>query len=64
MFFFCVFLILQELLPDLESSNHHEALTTTLLMLKNEEPTTELIRLLLSRETKSRGDQFVTSALR
>lgn len=35
-----------------------------LLLLKNEEPTNELIRLLLSRETKSRGDPFVTSALR
>lgn len=35
-----------------------------LLLLKNEKPTAELTRLLLSREAKSRGDQFVTSALR
>lgn len=55
---------LQDLLPDLESSNHAEALTCMLFLLKNEKPTTELTRLLLSRETKSRGDQFVTSALR
>ncbi|CAO1333223.1 unnamed protein product [Diamesa tonsa] len=53
----------QEILPELESSNH-EALTYMLFLLKNEEPTAELVRLLLSRETKSRGDPFVTSALR
>lgn len=35
-----------------------------LLLLKNEKPTNELVRLLLSRETKHRGDPFVTSALR
>ncbi|KAI8118725.1 hypothetical protein FF38_07295 [Lucilia cuprina] len=55
---------LQDILPELESANHPEALGYLLLLLKNEEPTNELIRLLLSRETKSRGDPFVTSALR
>ncbi|XP_050319375.1 integrator complex subunit 3 homolog [Bactrocera neohumeralis] len=55
---------LQDILPELESSSHPEALSYMLLWLKNEEPTNELIRLLLSRETKSRGDPFVTSALR
>lgn len=55
---------LQDILPELESSNHAEALTYMLFILKNEKPTTELIRLLLSRETKNRGDPFVTSALR
>lgn len=35
-----------------------------LLLLRTEEPTTELIRLLLCREAKSRGDPFVTSVLR
>ncbi|XP_067625597.1 integrator complex subunit 3 homolog isoform X2 [Eurosta solidaginis] len=55
---------LQDILPELESSNHPEALSYMLLWLKTEEPTNELIRLLLSRETKSRGDPFVTSALR
>ncbi|XP_037957894.1 integrator complex subunit 3 homolog isoform X2 [Teleopsis dalmanni] len=55
---------LQAILPELESSSHPEALSYMLLLLKNEEPSTELIRLLLSRETKSRGDPFVTSALR
>lgn len=62
--FIICFVLFQDLLPDLESSNHAEALTYMLLLLKNEKPTPELIRLLLSRETKSRGDQFVTSALR
>lgn len=47
----------------MESTNH-EAHTYMLLLLKNEKPTTELVRLLLSRETKSRGDAFVTSALK
>uniref|UniRef100_A0A1A9V9I8 SOSS complex subunit A homolog n=1 Tax=Glossina austeni TaxID=7395 RepID=A0A1A9V9I8_GLOAU len=55
---------MQDLLPELESANHPEALGYMLLLLKNEEPTNELIRLLLSRETKTRGDPFVTSALR
>uniref|UniRef100_A0A1I8MQF3 SOSS complex subunit A homolog n=1 Tax=Musca domestica TaxID=7370 RepID=A0A1I8MQF3_MUSDO len=55
---------LQDILPELESANHPEALGYLLLLLKSEEPTNELIRLLLSRETKSRGDPFVTSALR
>lgn len=55
---------LQDILPELEAANHAEALTYMLLLLKNEEPTAELIRLLLSRETRSRGDPFVTSALR
>lgn len=35
-----------------------------LFLLRNEEPTPELIRLLLSRDSKSRGDPFVTSVLR
>ncbi|XP_055295338.1 integrator complex subunit 3 homolog [Sitodiplosis mosellana] len=55
---------LQNILPELESSNHSEALTYMLLLLRGEEPTNELIRLLLCREAKSRGDPFVTSALR
>lgn len=59
-----IYFILQDILPELESANHSEALAYMLLLLKNEDPTTELIRLLLSRESKSRGDPFVTSALR
>lgn len=55
---------LQDILPDLESSNHAEALTYMLLLLRSEKPTAELIRLLMSREGKSRGDPFVTSVLR
>ncbi|KAM8714880.1 hypothetical protein ACLKA7_002001 [Drosophila subpalustris] len=55
---------IQDLLPELEAANHPEALSHLLLLLKNEEPTNEIIRLLLSREAKSRGDPFVTSALR
>ncbi|XP_055918367.1 integrator complex subunit 3 homolog [Eupeodes corollae] len=55
---------LQDILPELESANHPEALCYMLLLLKNEDPNVELIRLLLSRETKTRGDPFVTSALR
>lgn len=35
-----------------------------LMLLKSEKPNAELVRLLLSRETKNRGDPFVTSALR
>lgn len=58
------FYILKDLLPELEAANHPEALSHLLLLLKNEEPTNEIIRLLLSREAKSRGDPFVTSALR
>ncbi|ALC39164.1 IntS3 [Drosophila busckii] len=55
---------IQDLLPELEAANHPEALGHLLLLLKNEEPTNEIIRLLLSRDAKSRGDSFVTSALR
>ncbi|XP_068139940.1 integrator complex subunit 3 homolog isoform X1 [Drosophila tropicalis] len=55
---------IQDLLPELEAANHPEALSHMLLLLKNEEPTNEIIRLMLSRETKARGDSFVTSALR
>uniref|UniRef100_A0A182S6B2 SOSS complex subunit A homolog n=1 Tax=Anopheles maculatus TaxID=74869 RepID=A0A182S6B2_9DIPT len=56
----------QEIIPDLESGAHAEALTAILLLLRAEKPTTELVRLLLSRETetKHRGDPFVTSVLR
>ncbi|KAH8272175.1 hypothetical protein KR018_005668 [Drosophila ironensis] len=55
---------IQDLLPELEAANHPEALSHFLLLLKNVEPTNEIIRLMLSREAKSRGDPFVTSALR
>lgn len=55
---------LQEILPELETGIHSEALTAMLSLLKYETPNSELIRLLLSRETKNRGDQFVTSVLR
>lgn len=55
---------LQDLLPELEINEHPEALVAMLNILKIETPNSELIRLLLSRETKSRGDQFVTSVLR
>uniref|UniRef100_A0A182JGF9 SOSS complex subunit A homolog n=1 Tax=Anopheles atroparvus TaxID=41427 RepID=A0A182JGF9_ANOAO len=55
----------QEMIPELESGSHAEALTAILLLLRGEKPTTELVRLLLSREeTKHRGDPFVTSVLR
>uniref|UniRef100_A0A1B0G4J6 Ints3-like C-terminal domain-containing protein n=1 Tax=Glossina morsitans morsitans TaxID=37546 RepID=A0A1B0G4J6_GLOMM len=56
--------MLQDLLPELESANHPEAFDYMLLLLKNEEPTNELIRLLLNKQTKTRGDPFATSALR
>uniref|UniRef100_A0ABK9NGB2 Ints3-like C-terminal domain-containing protein n=1 Tax=Glossina morsitans morsitans TaxID=37546 RepID=A0ABK9NGB2_GLOMM len=59
--FFCM---LRDLLPELESANHPEDLGYMLLLQKNQEPTNELIRLLLSRETKTRGDPIVTSALK
>lgn len=55
---------LQDLLPELEINEHPEALSAMLNLLKCETPNSELIRLLLSRETKNRGDQFVTSVLR
>ncbi|EDV59943.1 integrator complex subunit 3 homolog [Drosophila erecta] len=55
---------IQDLLPELEAGSHPEALSHFLLLLKNEEPTNEIIRLMLSREPKSKGDPFVTSALR
>jgi len=51
-------------LPEWEPGSHPETLRHFLLLLKNEEPTNEIIRLMLSRETKSRGDPFVTSAIR
>lgn len=55
----------QDVVPELDAASHAEALAYLLLLLRNEEPTAELIRLLLSRETKNnRGDSFVTSALR
>lgn len=55
----------QDVVPELDSASHAEALTYMLLLLRNEDPTAELIRLLLSREAKgSRGDAFVTSVLR
>lgn len=55
----------QDVVPELDAASHAEALTYMLLLLRNEEPTAELIRLLLSREAKgSRGDHFVTSVLR
>lgn len=55
----------QDVVPELDAASHAEALTYMLLLLRNEEPTAELIRLLLSREAKSsRGDPFVTSVLR
>jgi len=57
-------LFVKDIIPELEATSHPEALSYILLMLKTVEPTAELIRLLLSRETKSRGDPFVTSALR
>ncbi|CAG9800537.1 unnamed protein product [Chironomus riparius] len=53
---------IQDMIPELESNNN-EALINMLFILKKEEPTEELIKLLLSRET-SRGDPFVTSALK
>ncbi|XP_043064776.1 integrator complex subunit 3 homolog isoform X2 [Drosophila ficusphila] len=55
---------IQDLLPELEAGSHPEALSHFLLLLKHEEPTNEIIRLMLSREAKSRGDPFVTSSLR
>ncbi|CRK95583.1 CLUMA_CG009044, isoform A [Clunio marinus] len=56
---------IQDILPELEATNH-EALTSILSMLKKEEPSEELVKLLLSREmSKSdRGDPFVTSTFR
>lgn len=59
------FVPFQEILPELEPGNN-EALTSMLFMLKKEEPSEELVKLLLSREMSKgdRGDPFVTSALR
>jgi integrator complex subunit 3 len=53
---------MQNIIPELES-NSNEALIHMLFILKKEEPTEELIKLLLSRET-SKGDEIVTSALK
>ncbi|KAG5677458.1 hypothetical protein PVAND_007216 [Polypedilum vanderplanki] len=52
---------IQEIIPELETTNN-EALINMLFILKKEEPSDELIKLLLSRET-SKGDSIVTSAL-
>lgn len=55
----------QDILPDLDASNN-EALTNMFFMLKREEPSEELVKLLLSRDLLKNdlGDPFVTSALR
>lgn len=54
----------QDIIPELETSVHAEALTYILLLLKNEKPSTELVKCLLSRESKNRADAFVISVLR
>jgi integrator complex subunit 3 len=56
---------IQEIIPSLVQSND-EALTSVLFMLKNEEPSEELVKLLLRRQItkEDQGDQFVTSVLR
>lgn len=51
----------QDIIPELESTNS-EALLNMQNILKKEEPTDDLVKLLLSRET-TKGDPFVTSAL-
>ncbi|XP_062544979.1 integrator complex subunit 3 homolog isoform X2 [Armigeres subalbatus] len=54
----------QDIIPELDTSVHAEALTYILLLLKNEKPSTELVKCLLSRESKTRADAFVISVLR
>lgn len=54
----------QDIIPELDTSIHAEALTYILLLLKSEKPSTELVKCLLSRESKSRADAFVISVLR
>ncbi|XP_062710904.1 integrator complex subunit 3 homolog isoform X3 [Aedes albopictus] len=54
----------QDIIPELDTAVHAEALTYILLLLKNEQPSTELVKCLLSRESKNRADAFVISVLR
>lgn len=54
----------QEIIPELDVTLHAEALTYILLLLKNEKPSTELVKCLLSRESKNKADSFVISVLR
>lgn len=53
---------IQDIIPELESKAHSEALLNMQNILRKEEPSDELVKLLLSRET-TKGDPFVTSAL-
>lgn len=55
----------QDIIPSLDQSND-EALMSVLFMLKNEEPSEDLVKLLLRRQLakEDQGDQFVTSVLR
>ncbi|XP_055593273.1 integrator complex subunit 3 homolog [Uranotaenia lowii] len=54
----------QDIIPELDSSQHAEALTYILLLLKNEKPSTDLVKCLLSRDSKNKADAFVISVLR
>lgn len=54
----------QDIIPELDVTTHAEALTYILLLLKNEKPSTELVKCLLSRESKNKADSFVISVLR
>ncbi|XP_065092051.1 integrator complex subunit 3 homolog isoform X2 [Ochlerotatus camptorhynchus] len=54
----------KDIIPELDVTTHAEALTYILLLLKNEKPSTELVKCLLSRESKNKADSFVISVLR
>nr|XP_018909585.1 PREDICTED: integrator complex subunit 3 [Bemisia tabaci] len=50
-------------LPRLDYKNHSEALTSIMLLLKREKPTSELVRQVLSRETRPLTDLFTVTML-
>lgn len=54
----------QDILPELDASRHAEALTYILLLLRNEKPSTDLVKCLLSRDSRNKADAFVISVLR
>uniref|UniRef100_A0A1Q3G233 SOSS complex subunit A homolog n=1 Tax=Culex tarsalis TaxID=7177 RepID=A0A1Q3G233_CULTA len=54
----------QDILPELDTSRHAEALTYILLLLRNEKPSTDLVKCLLSRDSRNKADAFVISVLR
>lgn len=54
----------QDILPELDTSKHAEALTYILLLLRSEKPSADLVKCLLSRDSRNKADAFVISVLR